>query len=174
MARTRDASARFVQLDRQGVPISPSAAFLKSQPSISGHVVLKGPGAEPVPVPQPIIGYRADSKSWSRNMEAHELAQLVAMVLGNFVVNITPEEYAKLSGDVRRHFMAVRGVEPPKMEEKAVEVPEKKSLPPFLRPLTEEEAAEKVRLHVALVAKGVTVDGRWGLKRLREELEFIS
>lgn len=115
MARTRNASAAFSQLDSSGNWISPSAGALKKAPSISGHVTIQGPGAEPVPVLPPIVAYRACPKSWSRNMDAYELAILLDMALRGrgdlgkgFVVEVNHEEYAALKGDVRRHFMAVR------------------------------------------------------------------
>jgi hypothetical protein len=105
------------RLDRAGNPISPAAAVLQPVRALSGNRVLQGPGAEPVPVMPAIVGYRADKASWSKNMEAHELAQLLDLAFRNpgdlgdgFVVNLTPEEYGKLGGDVRRHFMAVRRV----------------------------------------------------------------
>lgn len=101
-------------LDRQGNPVSPAAAYLRQPMNISGHTVLRGPGAEPVPVAPTVTGYRANSKSWSRNLESHELAQLIDMLLlgagdkRGFVVDVTPEQFATLRGDLRRHFMAVR------------------------------------------------------------------
>jgi hypothetical protein len=106
-----------VPLDRQGVPISPAAARLPSQVmSLSGSTVLRGPGAEPVPVASPVTGYRSDRKSWAGNMEPIELAKLIDLAfagkgeLGDgFVVEVTVEEFAKMDGNLRRHFMPVRG-----------------------------------------------------------------
>ena len=116
MARTRNASAAFeVQLDRQGNPISPAAAYLQRPQRLSGSTVLPGPGAEPVPPQPPVVGYRADPETWSRNMEAYELALLLDLALrgkGNLgkglVVEVSEAEFAALPGDVRRHFMPVR------------------------------------------------------------------
>jgi len=112
MARTRNASSAFdVQLDRQGNPISPAAAHLQRTGRISGGTILEGPGVEPI-VPQPaIVGYRASVRSWSRNMDAFELAMLFDLMMrkhGGFRIDLTPEEFSTLPGDVRRHFLAVR------------------------------------------------------------------
>lgn len=123
MAHTRGASHKFhqddgVMLDRQGNPISPAATLLTNQRNIAGHEVLHGPGAEPVPEQMPITAYRADRNSWSQNMEAFELARLIDLafngghkkdLVDGFVVTLTPDEYTRLDGNLRRHFMAVRG-----------------------------------------------------------------
>src|SRR5271165_1979645 len=104
-----------IPLDRQGAPISPAVAKLAPVQRLSGNVVLQGPGAEPVASQPAITSYRADSKSWGRSMEAWELARLLDLAfrhpgdLGDgFVVNLTPDEYVRLDGNLRRHFMAVR------------------------------------------------------------------
>ena len=104
-------------LDRQGNFVSPAAVNLTNQRNLAGHVVLRGPGAEVPPVLGEIIGYRADAESWSKNMEAHELARLLDLAFrrdaeglaDGFVVRLTPTEYAALDGNLRRHFLAVRG-----------------------------------------------------------------
>ena len=113
MARTRGISEAY--LDRQGNPISPSAAYLAKAPRLSGSTVLEGPGAEPVPPPAKIIGYRASPKSWSRDLDAWELAHLLNMALkqpkhlgDGFIIEVTEDEFARLPGDLRRHFMPVR------------------------------------------------------------------
>jgi hypothetical protein len=130
MSRTRGSSHRFHQddgvvlgkggvpltpagapaLDRQGNYVSPAAAALTAPRNIPGHVVLKGPGAEPVPMPGAITGYCASPQSWARDMDAWELAQMLNMLLPDgFVINVTADEHARMQGNLRRHFMAVRG-----------------------------------------------------------------
>lgn len=116
MARTRNASAHYdVMLDKQGQPISPSAAYLAKAPNLSGGTVLKGPGAEPAPPPPAYKTFRADRRSWSKNMEAYELALLLDLAFRHpgklregFIVDLEEPEYLALSGDVRRHFLGVR------------------------------------------------------------------
>lgn len=147
-----------VQLDRQGNPVSPSAAYLQRAPKLSGGTVLQGPGAEPVPELQPITGYRADAQSWARNMEAYDLCQLLDLWLrrqgASFTVDLTAAEHATLPGDVRRHFMPVRGASNVKHPDP--------------------EGDEREQLRQQLVDLGIDVDGRWGLQRLRDELEAAT
>jgi hypothetical protein len=101
-----------VRLDRQGNAISPVVANMQMPiKRLSGHTVLHGPGAEPIPAPLPIVAYRADKHSFSRNMEAYDLALLIDVVLkdmGGLSVNVTEAEFALLPGDVRQHFMPIR------------------------------------------------------------------
>ena len=112
MARTRNSSAQYdVMLDKQGNPISPQAAFLQKTPNISGSTVLQGPGAEPVPVRGAIKKWRADPRSWARNMDAIELAHMWHVFLrkhGGFVIELEEADYMALPADARRHFMGVR------------------------------------------------------------------
>lgn len=103
-------------LDRAGNYISPAAALQHPPRRLSGGTVLHGPGAEPVPPPLPLVGYRADPHSWSKNMEAWELAMLIDLwfrrppgELGvGFLIELTVEEYGHLEGNLRRHFLPVR------------------------------------------------------------------
>ena len=114
------ANAIVPSFDKQGNPISPAAtaAFANAPVRINGNTVFHGPGAELVPVPPKIVGYRAEPKTWSKNMEAYELARLIHMLLrappaklgDGLIVDISVEDYSKLDGDLRRHFMAVREV----------------------------------------------------------------
>jgi hypothetical protein len=105
-----------VAIDRKtGGYVSPAAANLAIPRNMPGNLVLHGPGAEPVPVPPAIVGYRCGPDTWSRNMEGYEVARLVDMAMrtpgeagDGLTMEITIEEYAKLPGDLRRHFMAVR------------------------------------------------------------------
>ena len=107
-----------VQLDRDGNPVAPVAAGMKKQPvRMDGHAVVRGPGAERIPDPGVITGYRADSATWARGMDAWTLAKLLDLALrkpadlaDGFVVNLTPEEFATLPGDLRMQFVAVRSV----------------------------------------------------------------
>ena len=112
-------SAPPPKLDRQGNYISPAVAHLQPAPrNLAGHVVLRGPGAEPVPAQGAIVGYRADSKSWSRGMDAWDLARLLDLAFRHsaddladgFVINLSIEEFGKLDGNLRQHFMAVRAI----------------------------------------------------------------
>ena len=105
-----------VPLDRQGNPVAPVASQLTKVQRISGDTVFHGPGAEAVPAQLPIVGYRSDVKTWARSIDGWELGRLLDLAfrhpgdLGEgLVVNLTPEEYAALDGNLRRHFMAVRG-----------------------------------------------------------------
>lgn len=139
MARTRDASKAFhdddgvvlgkggvplspiplgydgrVPLDKQGNAISPSAAHLAVVRKMSGDTVVRGPGAEPVPQARQPVAYRSDRTTWSRSMEAFDLAMLLDLALRDpgklgegLVVELTPEDYARLSGNMRLHFKPV-------------------------------------------------------------------
>ena len=145
MARTRGVSARFsdggellgkggvplnpqgdaqlghdpdqpIRLDKAGNYISPAAAYISAPRNLSGNVVLYGPGAEPLAQAPRIVAYRADRKSWAKNMEAHELALLLDMAFANpgdlgdgFVVQIATDQFATVPGDLRRHFLPVYG-----------------------------------------------------------------
>lgn len=112
------ANALPPSLDKHGNFVSPAAAHIDAPKRISGSTVFYGPGAEPVPVMPPIVGYRAEPKTWAKNMEAHELARLIDMLLrqpapelgDGLVVNVSLEEWAKMDGNLRRHFMPVREV----------------------------------------------------------------
>jgi hypothetical protein len=129
MAHTRGASRKFVPddgvllgkggvpLDRNGNPVAPIMADGKRQapPMLHGHTVLQGPGAEPPKETAPVVGYRADRKSWSKQMTGWELACLLDMALRKpgdlsegFTIHLTLEEYAALPGDLRQHFVQVR------------------------------------------------------------------
>jgi hypothetical protein len=111
-----------VTLDRQGNAISPAAYTMAAPRALSGGTTLRGPGAEPVPEPAAIVGYKADFSTFSRNMEAYELAKLLEMMLGELVIRVTPEVFNTLSGDLRRHFLPVRAMDmPPPEEEEAAE-----------------------------------------------------
>lgn len=114
------ANAIVPSFDKQGNAISPAAttAYAHAPHRINGSTVFHGPGAEPVP-PQPqIVGYRAEPKTWAKNMEAYELARLIDFLLkqpagmlgAGLVVDVSVEQWAKMDGDLRRHFMAVREV----------------------------------------------------------------
>ena len=114
---TPQAYADRTPLDRQGNPISPQVANLRPVRSLGGGVVLHGPGAEPVPVAPPVVSYRADRSTWSRNMEAYDLAMLLDYAFSNpgtlgegLVVEVSEAEFATMKGDLRRHFMPVRRV----------------------------------------------------------------
>ena len=135
MARTRGASHNFHQddgvvLGKGGVPIdptparidrktgqyvSPAAANLNPKMTMDGNTVLTGPGAMPVPAQQPIVGYRATAASISRNMDAWELWHLLDLAFrhtgeigAGLAVELTLEEWLRLGGDLRRHFLPVR------------------------------------------------------------------
>lgn len=137
MARTRGASHEFhlddgvllgkdgtpiptglpAALDRQGNYISPAAAHLVQPRNMPGHMVVQGPGTQAsAPIPA-IVGYRANAASWARNMEAWELARLLDMAFQNgdslddgLMVDVTPEQFNKMEGNLRRHFMPFREV----------------------------------------------------------------
>jgi hypothetical protein len=111
-----------VVLDRQGNPISPAAYTMAAPRALSGSTVLHGPGAEPVPDPGKIVGYKADRTTFSKNMEAYDLVQLLELMLGALSIRITPEVYATLNGNLRQHFMAVRQMDEPPEEEAADEL----------------------------------------------------
>ncbi len=120
-----------VPLDRDGNYVSPAVALAEpprsmsghavalAEPprSMSGHAVVRGPGAEPLAAPVETIAYRADARSWSRNMEAWELAHLLDLafrhspdeMVEGFAVVLPPDVFATLPPDVKRHFVAVRG-----------------------------------------------------------------
>ena len=131
MSRTRGASSRFsdggellgkggvplpvpdhVRLDRQGQAISPVVAHMQMQiKRLSGHTVLQGPGAEPVTPLAPITSHRCDRTTFSKNMQAYDLALLLDMVLkdmGGFSVEVSEAVFSTLPGDLRQHFTAVR------------------------------------------------------------------
>lgn len=104
-----------VPLDRQGNYVSPAASTLHRPRNLAGNVVLRGPGAEPVAVQPQIVGYRSSAASWSRDMDAWELAKLLDLAFRNpgdlgagFAVEVSVEEYGRMEGNLRRHFMAVR------------------------------------------------------------------
>jgi hypothetical protein len=122
MARTRNSSRSFmddgrVALDRQGNPISPAAFELQARTPLSmdGAYVPRGPAPQPEPKPRAPVAYRADRSSWTRSMDAYTLACMIDMALkgdpaelgDGLVVTVTPEEFARLSGDMRLHFKAV-------------------------------------------------------------------
>lgn len=109
-----------VTLDRQGNAISPAAYQMAAPRSLSGGTVLHGPGAEALPDPAAIVGYKADLSTFSKNMEAYELAKLLEMMLGELIIRVPPEVFNTLTGDVRRHFMAVRAMDMPPVEEDEV------------------------------------------------------
>ena len=103
-----------VPLDRQGNAVSPSAAYLAPVRKLSGDTVLRGPGAEPAAAPRRPVLYRSDRTSWSRLMDAFDLAQMLDLALRDpgklgegLVVEVTPEEHARLSGNMRLHFKPV-------------------------------------------------------------------
>jgi len=114
------ANAITPSFDKQGNPVSPAAtvAYQNAPRRIHGATVFHGPGAEPVPVQPRIVGYRAEPKTWSKNMEAYELARLIHMLLrappakmgDGLIVDVSVEEWNHLDGDLRRHFMPVREV----------------------------------------------------------------
>jgi hypothetical protein len=106
-----------VTLDRQGHAISPAAYQMAAPRALGGGTVLHGPGAEPVADPGRVVAYKADRTTFSRNMEAYELVGLLEMMLGKINVLVTPEEFATLNGDLRRHFKAVRAMDMPPEEE---------------------------------------------------------
>lgn len=103
-----------VPLDRQGNPVSPSAAYLAPVRKLSGDTVIRGPGAEPAPARRMPVMYRSDRASWSRLMEAFDLAMLLDLALRDpgklgegLVIEVTPEEHARLSGNMKLHFKPV-------------------------------------------------------------------
>jgi hypothetical protein len=112
MSRTRGASDNVVQLDKQGDPISPAAMYLPRPLKMSGGVTLKGPGAEPVPEPPAIAGFRCDMRTVARNMEAFDLFILLdaafqhcpGLLVNGFIIELTLEQFQALPGDARRHF----------------------------------------------------------------------
>lgn len=116
MGRTRNASRQWAAaLDRQGNPISPQAASLRRAPPMNASTVVQGPGQLPTSEPLPIRCYRSEPKTWTRNMEAWDLAMLIDLVLKHhdhieegLVVELSPDEYARLPGDVSRHFLPIR------------------------------------------------------------------
>lgn len=176
MARSRGASANFERLDRTGHYVSPAAVFLQKTKNLSGHITLQGPGAEAVPEPLPTLCYRADPKSWSRNMDAYELACLIDMAFRHpekvgdgLVMTLTEAEYLALNGDMRRHFVRVRGevkesISAPVEEEGAAS-------PPPVENILGEALRERDELQRKLELKGIAFDRRWGLPRLRTEVE---
>lgn len=105
-----------VQLDRTGQYVSPAAQNLVPPRNIPGHYSFHGPGAEPVAPRSQIIGYRAAPATWARDMDGWELGHLLDLAFrhdpgdlgAGFVVEITTDEFNKLPGNLRRHFMAVR------------------------------------------------------------------
>lgn len=116
MARTRGIEDNYAGVltsrDGKPIPTGRDATMVHSMPS--SHVV-HGPGTQPVAPGGQIIGYRADRSTWSKNMEAHELATMLDLAFANpaalgggFMFDISVEQWTALSGDVRRHFMAVR------------------------------------------------------------------
>jgi hypothetical protein len=104
-----------VPLDRQGHYVSPAAGSLVRPRNMSGSLVLNGPGAEPLAPPMAVVGYRCAPDTWARDMDAYEVANLIDMMLKHpgdltdgLTMRITVEEFNRLGGDLRRHFMAVR------------------------------------------------------------------
>jgi hypothetical protein len=99
MARTR------AQLDRSGNYVSPAAGMLRRAPPMNG--------GSPVAMDAPVItrrvrGYRADRETFGKAMTAWELARLLDMHMGGkFVLEMTPEAFDALPGDLRQHFMPV-------------------------------------------------------------------
>lgn len=120
MARTRGASRAYAdthiaQLDRQGNPISPAAAHLNPPLRMNGNAVVHGPGAEPVAPDRLVAGYRCAPDTWARDMDAWELANLLHILLQHsgdlgegFLIELKEDEFLRLNGNLRRHFMAVR------------------------------------------------------------------
>lgn len=114
MSRTRGIPDTYAAqaLNREGRP----AGAREAPHSLSAGYVADGPGVQAMAADAGrIIAYRADKTTFARNMEAFDLAMLLDLMLSNpgelgdgFAVEITQDQYNQLSGDVRRHFMAVR------------------------------------------------------------------
>lgn len=117
MARTRGSSGIApVALDRQGNYVSPAASGMNPPRRIAGDKVFHGPGAEPVPESKLVMGWRCAPDTWSRNMDAFELAHLIDELLkhpgdlgGGLVLEVDAEAYEKMDANLRRHFVPVRG-----------------------------------------------------------------
>jgi len=118
LVATRPAPIQPARLDRQGNYISPAASQIDAPRNIPANVSFRGPGAEPVPVAAPITGYRCDKNSLARSIEAWDLFQIIDLAMGGLKVDVTPEQFQSLPGDVRRHFVSVRSAAP-KGEENA-------------------------------------------------------
>lgn len=62
-------------------------------------------GAPELPsiVPPPAI-YTCDPSTLERNLEASELAEIIARVIGGWSVSVPADEWSAMRPDVRRHF----------------------------------------------------------------------
>lgn len=114
MARTRGADrGQYVYgdagqlVDKEGKPVDvlPVRNPLSMDGDTPGAVIE----AEPLPVTEPVTRYIANQATWQKNMEAFELAKLIELAYGEFVVSVDPDEYRRLPSDLRRHFRPVRG-----------------------------------------------------------------
>lgn len=64
--------------------------------------VVDGEPQFPVVAPPPV--YTCDPSTLDRNMEASELAEILARVLGGWSITIPHDEWSAMRPDVRRHF----------------------------------------------------------------------
>jgi hypothetical protein len=63
--------------------------------------------AAPPPAPVAPKRYVFNRHTVERTMEAYELVMIIDMILGGFALDLTAEEFAALSPNVKRHFRAV-------------------------------------------------------------------
>lgn len=55
-------------------------------------------------IPPPAAVYTCAPSTLDRNMEASELAEILAMILGGWSLEVPADKWANLRPDVRRHF----------------------------------------------------------------------
>jgi len=117
--RTRGATARAaaarlgiqdrdrVLLDRAGNPISPNAPLPRK---LSNDDVVPTPPQAVPELEPPVTRYLCNDKTMRRDLDAWQLAQLLALAMGSpLEISLTPEEFMRLPPDVKANFLPVRG-----------------------------------------------------------------
>ena len=116
MSRTRGASGVIHAddgelLDKDGKPLPVTA--VRNVPSQTWTGVPGQANPDPVPAvelppepPAPTV-WRCDVTTMQRNMEAIDLAKILALVLGGISIDLDDEQFRTLHADQRQHFRRV-------------------------------------------------------------------
>lgn len=114
MARTRGASTAFHQddgevLDKWGKTIPPTP--VRGAPTVvhmdDGELVSPPAATDPVAAMPMAYEWLCDRTTWHRSMEAYEAMILMDLYTGGLSVKLSPDDFARLSPDARRHFRRV-------------------------------------------------------------------
>lgn len=96
-----------VLLDRAGNPVSPYIGGGKQKLTMA-DVVPMAEQPPPPPVP-PVVRWVCNETTLRRDLDAYTLARLLNIATGGMLeISLTPDEFGRLSGDVRDNFRPIR------------------------------------------------------------------